>query len=344
MSLIGCCKVETLKIEDMKKIIEVKSYSDKPSPLTLPSLKWLNEKEIIFIKEGEIWKTNMEGISSKVIDLKSLTYPVKEEIGNKKNIIYYYGEKIEIPFVKGNESFVSIAPSLDGKRIVFSANVFNMRGRTDRVIGRIDIDGKNFMLFRNQNSIMPWEGEYYPTDAPSWSPDGKDIAFHKCEWNLKTKGNVEYGIWIMDEEGKNSKPFLPPGDYTYPIWSYDGKYLLYKKYIHSDFREEGEIFTNCNIEMIEIDSKKKVFSYSPNEPVIGPSVLSPDGKWIAYTSNDTLWAIRTKNGASAISLLSYETGRIRSAPAWSLDGKRIAVVMQTKDYPNDNLWVLTVIK
>ena len=59
---------------------------------------------------------------------------------------------------------------------------------------------------------------------PSWSPDGKRIAF------TSTRAGDGFRLFAMDADGKNVTPITTEGNnngFVYPAWSPDGKKVAY---------------------------------------------------------------------------------------------------------------------
>ena len=115
------------------------------------------------------------------------------------------------------------AVSPDGKQILFTSR---RKGDGFRVYV-MDLDGRNTReLTTNANPI----GYVYP----SWSPDGRKIAFTDS-----TGGGLE--IFVVDADGKNNKQLTKLGGMsTYSAWSPDGKTITF--YSTSD-GESGSILT-----------------------------------------------------------------------------------------------------
>ncbi|HKQ89076.1 MAG TPA: protease, partial [Blastocatellia bacterium] len=122
---------------------------------------------------------------------------------------------------------------------------------------------------------------------PSWSPDGKWIAYFSDE-------SGEYALHIRDQkgEGEVKKIALPPTFYNTPTWSPDSKKIaLYDKKLQLWYLE------------IEKGSPVKVDSnpIGLDNSVMSPN-WSPDSRWIAYTK-------QLPNMLRAVFAYSLETGK-----------------------------------
>lgn len=110
--------------------------------------------------------------------------------------------------------------------------------------------------------------------APSWSPDGKSIAYFTDE-------SGEYKLNIAPQNGKGktkSYELEGSGFYYNPNWSPDGKYITYI--------DNGRSFYCLNVKSGDI---KKITT----EPLYFPGPFgnlrgnwSPDSKWITYAKNN----------------------------------------------------------
>lgn len=149
--------------------------------------------------------------------------------------------------------------------------------------------------------------------SPSWSPDGKRIAFLRDD---------PAGLYVMDSDGRNPKRLTSRGHRDeIPSWSPDGKRIAF-----TDLRPAG-----ANRVVPEI----YLIAASGGEPVRlvehgGSPRWSADGKTILFTGhrgpNPGLFLIAA-DGRNEVRLTPATEAA--SHPAWSPDGSSIAYLGDT---------------
>jgi len=120
---------------------------------------------------------------------------------------------------------------------------------------------------------------------PSWSADGQRVAFTTqagmtlafgSSLHAKQSGGTGQDEILLDENKENGTATL-----NWPQWSPDGKYLTYQRMTGPG---------NASLWAIPTSGDKKPFLIvQPQNPQgnIRQTRLSPDGKWLAYSSTDS---------------------------------------------------------
>jgi tricorn protease len=124
---------------------------------------------------------------------------------------------------------------------------------------------------------------------PSWSPDGKWIAYFSDE-------SGEYALHIVDQAGKETLKKISlaehPSFYYRPTWSPDSKKIAY--------RDKHLTLWYVDIEKAAPVKVDTTYYYSP--PFVWDFVWSPDSRWLTYSKE-------VPSHMNVIMVYSLETGK-----------------------------------
>ena len=147
---------------------------------------------------------------------------------------------------------------------------------------------------------------------PSWSPDGKKIAFVSMR-----NGGINQ-IYVMDSNGENVRRITQGIFDLNPAWSPDGRTIAYGG------REDGE--ENSKIHLIARDgtNRRKLAGDIPSHD--RAPAWSPDSQRIVFLSSRGIWGneiyVMDADGTNQQRLT--RDGWDDRDPAWSPDGSKIA--------------------
>jgi serine/threonine protein kinase len=144
--------------------------------------------------------------------------------------------------------------------------------------------------------------------TPMWSPDGSQIAFISIRKGLRA-------VYLRPSEGGGTEEQIDTSSSVRIItdWSHDGKYIATERYGAA----KGDIW------MIPRSGEKKPFAFLQTQFNEGEARFSPDGRWVAYSSNETGQVevfVRPFPGPGTGVKVSSSGGY---TPKWNPDGKEI---------------------
>ncbi|PYL05706.1 MAG: hypothetical protein DME33_15800 [Verrucomicrobia bacterium] len=188
----------------------------------------------------------------------------------------------------------SLALSPDDKRVVVT-RFDSQTGSTD--LWLIDQARETRFTFDPANDANP-----------AWAPDGKSIAF-----NSSRSGSID--LYVKPSSGGSEellfKSSNPKGPHD---WSVDGRFILYG---------ESDPKTNIDLWVLPMFGDRKPIPFLQTAFIETQGRFSPDGKWIAYASNESgpfQVYVRPFPPSGSQWMVSTNGG---NQPRWRRDGKEL---------------------
>jgi Tol biopolymer transport system component len=143
--------------------------------------------------------------------------------------------------------------------------------------------------------------------SPLWSPDGTRVAFSSLR-------NNKSGVYVKLADGTGAEDLITESEAskTPMSWSPDGKLLVYTQETGA-----GDIWA------VPVVGDKKPFPLLQTQYSEGWPQVSPDGKWMAYQSNETSRAeiyVKPFPEGPGKWLVSTDGGQY---PRWRRDGREL---------------------
>ena len=204
----------------------------------------------------------------------------------------------------------------------FATPRFSPNGKYVALTVRRDASGRTSTPAATESDIWVYEiarGILTPvtftdrSSAPAWTPDGRRITFHRFSQEARESIHWKAADGSGIAEELTSAPGVAP---TPGSWSPDGKVLAFTTKQHQ--KQPAHDIWLCSLGG---ERKPQLFQgtrFNERHPM-----FSPDGRWIAFTSNhsgrDEIY-VKAYPAGSGLTRISTEGG---SQPLWGVDGREL---------------------
>jgi dipeptidyl aminopeptidase/acylaminoacyl peptidase len=193
--------------------------------------------------------------------------------------------------------FINLALSPDERRVAVALETGNPANLDIWIID----------IARNVRSRLTFDPG---TDgSPVWSPDGTRIAFEGS-----TSGKVSLRQKPINGTAADESLLEGLGSITPSGWSADGRFIVYT---HAGLSATSDVW------VLPLFGDRKPFPVVQTGFTEASAVFSPDGRWIAYTSNEGGQSnvyVQPFPGAGGKYQVSRDGG---NRPVWRADGKEL---------------------
>ncbi len=237
-------------------------------------MDWDGTNDRLWLSNGKIrftpmeWSPNGKRAAVITFDKRGYTpYVIDLKTGKSKNLI-----DLGIPEAKTGYRSLSWSPDGNWVTMIDSWYVNNII--IHGFICKVNVvNGKYVRLTKD-----PW---MHP-DKPTWSPDGKRIAFSGLKEPKVAGVPANSEIFVMNADGSNLTNLTDhPAWEEYPTWSPDGKKIVFRGYRDNQEIEVSRPVGRGELYMIDLESRD-VERLTFNTGWEGSVSWSPDSQWFVY--------------------------------------------------------------
>jgi Tol biopolymer transport system component len=267
-----------------------------------------------------------QSFDARTLQLSGEPFPVVEQIG------YNSSNSYSSVSVSQNGAMVFLGGSISQRQLVW----FDRSGKQQAMVGPtgeindivLSRDGKRLAMQRlNEGNIDIWlmdlargvpsrfTFDAATDDDPVWSPDGSQIVFSSGAANA----DVNFDLYRKVSNGAGAPELLLKSDITKEAtdWSSDGRFIIF---------QVSNQKTATDLWVLPLFGVGNPYPLLQTEFDESQGFFSPDGHWLAYSSNETGRSevyVQTFPQSGGKWLISSGGG---AQPHWRADGKELFYV------------------
>lgn len=198
-----------------------------------------------------------------------------------------------------------------------------------KIVFQSNMTGRNRICLLTEKGFTRLTDDGWDSGYPSWSPDGKRIAF-----TANPHGN--YDIFVMNADGSEViRATDTEDDEKEPSWFPDGRRIAYSRESKRLIRDEVVIFE------VDIRTKKTARLFPHYKRINGIPHVSPTAPLVTFTGKKTMgWDVAVYDLAKDEAKFLHDGGNSCRA-RFSPDGRKLAYVSSEADGKGD-IWVMNV--
>jgi Tol biopolymer transport system component len=235
---------------------------------------------VLFERDGTLM---VQTFDNRALSLTGQPVPIAEQVGNNGAITAFFwaSDNGVLAFRSGGGQ--------PGRQLTWldrNGNVLEHSGDPGNFIDlALSPDGRRVATYRSDQQFDIWLNElargtstrftFAPgvDRAPIWSPDGKRIIFQS-----NRSGSTDLYQKPSDGTGEDELLFASDQNKVPNSWSRDGRFLIF---ISVDPKTRQDIW------VMPLEGERKPLPFLRTEFVENQAKLSADGRWIAYTSQES---------------------------------------------------------
>jgi Tol biopolymer transport system component len=290
---------------------------------------------VVFVRDETLMAQPFDARAGQVSgDPFAIATPIRVNVGNARatfsvsesGVLTYrsgnaFGDSQVTVFDRTGNALQTLGPPGDYRGMALSPN------ETQIAVHRHEdpVGGGLWVLDMTRGPVSRVTSDASHNFMPRWAPDGRLIVF------ASNRGSGVFNLYRTAASGTTKEEQIRTAEteQTPSSWSFDGRFIVY---------ENADPTTRSDVWVLPVTGDTEPILFLRTAFSEGQGHLSPDGRWMAYTSNETgrnqiyvqpfppsgqKWTISTDGGVQ---------------PRWRRDGKELFYL--TEDASTEAKWVM----